>query len=61
MNQRIKEPNIMNKFSKEVIIYLALLMDMNILLGWCRNSDNFNNLVCNSPDFWILRESLKHN
>lgn len=37
---------------KDVIIYLALTMDLPEILGLCRTNSRFNDLVCENDTFW---------
>jgi len=48
----------MNRFdhlSNDMIVYIALTMDLPEILTYCRLSKRFNRLVCEDPGFWFRR------
>ena len=48
----------MSKFEnlpKEVIMYMALAMDLPEVLSLCGTSKKFNINICENPHFWIRR------
>ena len=48
----------MNPFDKlpnDIILYIALDMDIPEVFNYCRLSKRFNGLVCNSQNFWTQR------
>lgn len=44
-------------FPKDVIVYLALTLDLPEILSLCRTNSKFNNIVCENQSFW--RNKLK--
>ena len=43
----------MNHLPKDIIIKLALELDLPSILNYCRSSKKFNNMVCNNYTFWM--------
>ncbi|GAG79205.1 unnamed protein product, partial [marine sediment metagenome] len=42
----------MDKIPKDIIVLLALELDISDVLTYCRLSKRFNNAVCNNFSFW---------
>lgn len=54
----------MDKFSElpnDVLIYMALNMDMAEIISLCRLSSRFNLGVCENPTFWISKLKKEYN
>lgn len=47
--------NIFDRLSKDMLIYLALELDLPVLLRTCRVNKRFNRIVCENNDFWRTR------
>jgi len=43
------------KVSKNVIIYIALMLNLPGILNFCRSSSKFNSLICLNPSFWVSK------
>lgn len=48
-------PNQFDRLPRDVIIYMALTMELPELYKYCRLSTRFNQAVCNNPQFWENR------
>ena len=42
----------MDKLPKDIIVLLALELDISDVLTYCKLSKRFNNAVCNNFSFW---------
>jgi hypothetical protein len=45
----------MNELPKDIIIYLALNMDILDVLSICKASKKFNQNICNNKNYWISK------
>ena len=43
----------MESLPKDLLIQLALELDLPSILNYCRSSKKFNNLICNNYTFWM--------
>ncbi len=43
------------KVSKNVILYIALMLNLPGILNFCRSSSKFNNVICKNPSFWVSK------
>ncbi len=46
------DPASLSRLSKDVIIYMALNLDLPEILKLCQTSRRFNKTVCKNRDFW---------
>ena len=49
----INEVSKFDQLTKDVIIYLALLMDLPEIIKFCRINKNINDVVCDNNVFWL--------
>ena len=47
--------NYFAKLPKDIIIYIALLLDKPDIMSYCNISEKFNNAVCQNKQFWVKK------
>lgn len=53
--------NNFDKLSNDVIIYMAVTMELPEILSLCSSSKRFNNIICLNDTFWLNRLFKKYN
>ena len=43
----------MNHLPKDLVIQLALELDLPSILNYCRSSKKFNHMICDNYTFWM--------
>ncbi len=49
------------KLDTNVIIKIAMMLDIHEILSWCISSKRFNKIICENRDFWIARLRQDYN